>query len=187
MPEEYRGWLAHQRGRSAGIDLSPLPEAIRRELAWCEFRIIAQGAKVDVTHMRARIRRLGEVISDLGPAAPASLTGLVPRDWQQQFALAVRRRTGTLPAPDSVSDVRSRSACTSLAATRPASARSRPAGCASASNGTASNGTAKWGWKPGRWRGEQSDCGSPRPPSLTPSCTAGACPARGWPEIHQPG
>ena len=105
VPEEYRGGLAHQRGRSAGIDLSPLPEAIRRELAWCVFRIIAQGGKVDVTHMRALVRRLGEVISDLGPAAPASLTGLAPRDWQQQFALAVRRRTGTLPAPGSVSDV----------------------------------------------------------------------------------
>jgi integrase len=106
VAEEYRGGLAHQRGRSGGIDLSPLPEAIRRELAWCVFRIIAQGGKADVTHMRALVRRLGEAISDLGPAAPASLTGLAPRDWQRQFALAVRRRTGTLPAPGSVSDVR---------------------------------------------------------------------------------
>jgi len=106
VPAEYRGGLAHQRGRSAGIDLSPLPEAIRRELAWCVFRIIAQGGKVDVTHMRALARRLGEVIADLGAAAPASLTGLAPREWQQQFALAVRRRTGALPAPGSVSDVR---------------------------------------------------------------------------------
>ncbi|HEY2079458.1 MAG TPA: hypothetical protein VGH53_24270, partial [Streptosporangiaceae bacterium] len=28
VPEEYRGGLAHQRGRSENIDLSPLPEAI---------------------------------------------------------------------------------------------------------------------------------------------------------------
>src|SRR5258706_3556778 len=103
VPQEYRGGLAHQRGRSGGIDLSPLPEAIRRELAWCVFRIIAQGGKVDVTHMRALVRRLGEVISDLGPAAPASLTGLAPRDWQQQFAPAVRRRNGTLPPPRPIS------------------------------------------------------------------------------------
>lgn len=41
VPQEYRGGLAHQRGRAAGIDLSPLPEAICRELAWCVFRIIA--------------------------------------------------------------------------------------------------------------------------------------------------
>ena len=106
VPGQYRGGLAHQRGRTAGIDLSPLPAAIRQELAWCVFRIIAQGGKVDVTHMRALVRRLGEVISDLGAAAPASLAGLAPQDWQQQFALAVRRRTGALPGPGSVSDLR---------------------------------------------------------------------------------
>src|SRR5260221_4463387 len=106
VPQEYRGGLAHQRGGSAGIDLSPLPEAIRRELAWCVFRIIAQGGKVDVTHMRALARRLGEVIADLGAAAPASLTGLAPREWQPQFALALRRRTGALPPPRSGSDGR---------------------------------------------------------------------------------
>ena len=106
LPEEYRGGLAHQRGRTAGIDLSPLPAAIRQELAWCMFRIITRGGKVDVTHMRALVRRLGEVISDLGAAAPVSLTSLAPREWQQQFALAVRRRTGALPGPGSVSDLR---------------------------------------------------------------------------------
>lgn len=106
VPEQYRGGLAHQRGRAAGVDLSPLPAAIRQELAWCVFRIITQGGKVDVTHMRALVRRLGEVISDLGAAAPVSLTGLAPREWQQQFALAVRRRTGALPGPGSVSDLR---------------------------------------------------------------------------------
>ena len=106
VPEEYRGGLAHQRGRSGGIDLSPLPEAIRKELAWCIFRIIAQGGKVDVTHMRALTRRLSEALSDLGAGAPASLAGLSPLEWQQQFALAVRRRTGALPGPGSVRDVR---------------------------------------------------------------------------------
>ena len=106
VPEEYRGGLAHQRGRAVGIDLPPLPGAIRQELTWCVFRIIVRGGKVDVTHMRALVRRLGEVISDLGAAAPASLTGLAPHEWQQQFALAVRRRTGALPGPGSVSDLR---------------------------------------------------------------------------------
>jgi len=106
VPEEFRGGLAHQRGRSAGFDLSPLPETISQELAWCVFRIIAQGGKVDVTHMRALVRRLGEVIADLGPDAPCSLTGLVPLEWQQQFALAVRRRTGALPGAGSISDLR---------------------------------------------------------------------------------
>ncbi len=106
VPEEYAGGLAHQRGRAAGIDLSPLPEPVRQELAWCVARVIAHGGKVDVTHMRALVRRLDEVISDLGHAAPDSLTGLAPRDWQHQFVLAVRRRTGVLPSAASVSDIR---------------------------------------------------------------------------------
>ncbi|HEY2077718.1 MAG TPA: hypothetical protein VGH53_15400, partial [Streptosporangiaceae bacterium] len=54
VPEEYRGGLAHQRGRSENIDLSPLPEAIRHELAWSMFRIIARGGKIDVAHMRVQ-------------------------------------------------------------------------------------------------------------------------------------
>jgi len=106
VPEEFRGGLAHQRGRPAGVDLSGLPAPMRQELAWCVFRIIEQGGKLDVTHMRALVRRLDEVISDLGHAAPDSLTGLAPRDWQHQFVLAVRRRTGVLPSAASVSDIR---------------------------------------------------------------------------------
>src|SRR5258708_31729899 len=88
------------------MDLSALPGPVRQELGWCVFRIIADGGKVDVTHMRALVRRLCEVISDLGPAAPSSLTGLAPPEWQRQFALAVRRRTRSLPAPGTVSHLR---------------------------------------------------------------------------------
>jgi integrase len=106
VPEAFRGGLAHQRGRAAGIDLSGLPAPMRQELAWCMFRIIEQGGKLDVTHMRALVRRLGEVISDLGAKAPVSLAGLALRDWQQQIALAVQRRTGALPALGTVRDIR---------------------------------------------------------------------------------
>lgn len=106
VPEEFRGGLAHQRRRITGVDLSGLPAPMRQELAWCVFRIIEQGGKLDVTHMRALVRRLGEVISDLGAGAPVSLTGLALRDWQQQIALAVQRRTGALPALGSVRDIR---------------------------------------------------------------------------------
>ena len=106
VPEEFRGGLAHQRGRTTGVDLSGLPAPMRQELAWCVFRIIEQGGKLDVTHMRALVRRLGEVISDLGAGAPVSLTGLALRDWQQQIALAVQRRTGALPARGTVRDIR---------------------------------------------------------------------------------
>jgi integrase len=106
VPPELAGGLAHQRGRAAGIDLSPLPEVIARELAWCMFRVIAGGGKVDVTHARALVRRLAEVIADMGAAAPVSVTGLTVGAWLRQSALAVRRRTGALPGPGSISDVR---------------------------------------------------------------------------------
>ena len=106
VPEEFRGGLAHRRGRPAGVDLSGLPAPMRQELAWCVFRIIEQGGKLDVTHMRALVRRLGEVISDLGAGAPVSLAGLALRDWEQQIALAVQRRTGALPGLGSIRDIR---------------------------------------------------------------------------------
>jgi hypothetical protein len=79
---------------------------MRQELAWCVFRIIEQGGKLDITHMRALVRRLGEVISDLGTGAPVSLTGLALQGWQQQIALAAQRRTGALPAVGTVRDIR---------------------------------------------------------------------------------
>ena len=46
-----------------------VPEPIRTELAWCVFRIIDQGGRVDIGHMRMLVSRLSDVISDLGPQA----------------------------------------------------------------------------------------------------------------------
>ena len=106
VPGEYRGGLGEKRGRSTGLDLSALPEPLRTELAWCVFRIIDQGGRVDIGHMRMLVRRLRDVISDLSPGAPASLTGLSARDWEHQLARATQRRTGTLPAPGTVRDLR---------------------------------------------------------------------------------
>ena len=80
VPAEYAGAFCHDGPWRAGVDLSPLPEPMRREVAWCVFRIIELGGKIDVTHMRACwLRRLGEVIADRGGRAPASLLGLSPR------------------------------------------------------------------------------------------------------------
>jgi integrase len=106
VPGQYRGGLGEKRGRSTGLDLSALPQPMRTELAWCVFRIIDQGGRVDIGHMRMLVRRLSEGISDLGPAAPASLTGLSARDWERQMARATQRRAGALPAPGTASDLR---------------------------------------------------------------------------------
>ncbi|WP_190814623.1 hypothetical protein [Saccharopolyspora pogona] len=83
-----------------------MPETIRIELALCVFRIIDQGGKVDIGHMRMLARRLSDVITDLGREAPVSLTGLSLRDWEQQMARASPRRTGSLPATGTTRDLR---------------------------------------------------------------------------------
>lgn len=106
VPERYRGGLGEKRGRNTGLDLSALPKPIRTELAWCVFRIVDQGGRVDIGHMRMLVRRLSEVITDLDSAAPTSLTGLSARAWEHQMARARQRRVGALPAPGTASDLR---------------------------------------------------------------------------------
>lgn len=106
VPREYRGGLGEKRGRRTVLDLSGIPEPIRTELAWCVFRIIDQGGRVDIGHMRMLARRLCDVISDLGRGAPISLTGLSVREWEHRMARSRQRRAGALPAPGTASDLR---------------------------------------------------------------------------------
>jgi integrase len=106
VPAQYRGGLGQRRGRPLGVDLSRLPEPMRKELAWCIYRIIEQGGKVDVTHTRMLARWLADTVSDLGSRAPKSLAELSARDWQHQMALSVRRRTGALPGSATARDMR---------------------------------------------------------------------------------
>jgi integrase len=52
------------------------------------------------------VRRLGEVIADIPGRAPASLLGMAGRDWCQQIQRAAHRRTGRLPAPATMRNIR---------------------------------------------------------------------------------
>ena len=45
VPPQYAGAFCHDGTWRAGVDLSRLPEPMRREVAWCVFRIIEQGGK----------------------------------------------------------------------------------------------------------------------------------------------
>lgn len=105
VPNEYRGGLGEKPGRSTALDLSEMPEPIRTELAWCVFRIIDQGGRVDIGHMRMLARRVSDVVGDLGPHAPTSLTGLSARDWEHQMARSRQRRAGALPPPSTARDL----------------------------------------------------------------------------------
>jgi integrase len=105
VPVRYHGGLGQRRARPLGVDLSGLPEPLRKELVWCIWRIIEQGGKVDITHTRMLARRIADTVGDLGSRAPQSLTDLSTLDWQHQMALSVRRRTGVLPSVATAKDL----------------------------------------------------------------------------------
>ena len=106
VPAQYAGAFCHDGTWRAGVDLSALPELMRREVAWCVFRIIELGGKIPTPGLSMLVRRLGEVLTDRGGRAPASLLGLSDRDWCQQIQHAVHRRTGRLPAPATMRNLR---------------------------------------------------------------------------------
>jgi hypothetical protein len=94
VPAQYAGAFCHDGTWRAGVDLSILPQPMRREVAWCVFRIIELGGKIATPGLSMLVRRLGEVLADRGGQAPVSLLGLSGRDWCQQIQHAVHRRTG---------------------------------------------------------------------------------------------
>src|SRR6266536_106190 len=106
VPPQYAGAFCHDGTWRAGLDLSHLPEPMRRELAWCVFRIIEPGGTVPSPGLSMLVRRLGEVIADRPGQAPISLLGMGGRDWCQQIQHAVHRRTGRLPAPATMRNIR---------------------------------------------------------------------------------
>jgi integrase len=99
VPAGYAAAFCHDRTWQTGVDLSQLPEPMRRELAWCVFRIIELGGKIPTPGVSILVRRIGEVAADRGAWAPASLLDLSVRHWCQRIQQAVHRRTGRLPAP----------------------------------------------------------------------------------------
>ena len=106
VPDQYRDAFVNSSDWRAGIDLSGLPAPMRRELAWCVFRIIELGGKVRTPALGMLVRRLGEVIADLGAGAPSSLTGLPAETWLREISRAVHRRTGQLPGTWPVRHIR---------------------------------------------------------------------------------
>jgi integrase len=107
LAEQQRGSFVRRLERMPALQLSGLPEPMRRELAWCVFRMAGQGGVICTNGMSMLVLRLGEVVTDMGPGrAPCSVAEWPVRQWQQQIALAVRRRTGALPAPRTIATVR---------------------------------------------------------------------------------
>ena len=106
VPPQYAGAFCHDGTWRAGVDLSGLPEPMRREVAWCVFRIIELGGKIPTPALSMLARRLGEVLADRAGQAPASLLGLSGRDWCQHIQHAAHRRTAQLPAATTMNNIR---------------------------------------------------------------------------------
>jgi integrase len=102
VPAGYAAAFCHDGTWQAGIDLSSMPEPMRRELAWCVFRIIELGGKIPTPGLSMLVRRLSEVVADRGGRAPVSLLDLPVRDWCHQIQQTVHRRKGRLPAPATI-------------------------------------------------------------------------------------
>jgi hypothetical protein len=98
VPPQYAGAFCQDGTWQAGVDLSHLPDPMRREVAWCIFRIIELGGTIPTPGLSMLVRRLGEVIAGQPAQAPVSLLAMPGRDWCQQIQHAVHRRTGRLPA-----------------------------------------------------------------------------------------
>jgi integrase len=106
VPPRYAGAFCHDGTWRTGVDLTGLPELMRREVAWCVFRIIELGGKIPTPALSMLVHRLGEVITDRAGQAPTSLLELSGRDWCQQIAHAVHRRVGRLPAAATMNNIR---------------------------------------------------------------------------------
>jgi integrase len=105
FPGRYKGAFASSVRRRR-LDLSALPEMMQRELAWYVYRIAERGGVVRVEAMTGLARRLAEVIADAGPRAPESLLAWPASRWRREIPLSVTRRSGKLPSPATMRQVR---------------------------------------------------------------------------------
>ena len=106
VPPQYAGAFCHDGTWRGGVDLSHLPDPMRREVAWSVFQIITLGRKIPTPTLSMLVRRLGEAIADRTDQTPVSLLVLSDRDWCQAIGHAVHRRTGRLPAATTMKNIR---------------------------------------------------------------------------------
>lgn len=106
VPAPYADAFCQDRTFHAGVDLTVLPEQMRRELLWCVYRIIGLGEKVATPTLSILVRRLGQVTVDHPGEGLSSLLDLPESRWYQYFSVSAHRRTGRLPAPATTAQTR---------------------------------------------------------------------------------
>jgi Phage integrase family len=108
VPEEYRSAFRHygdgtrnSRGRTP-VDLSVLPDGLRKEITWCMFRIADLGGVIGMSHGATVVRMLGAAVAaDAGPAASSqvSLLDAGVQEWCQRIRAVFCRDSGRFPSP----------------------------------------------------------------------------------------
>jgi integrase len=103
IPEEYRSGFRYYRdtGRTP-VDLSVLPDGLRKEITWCMFRIVDLGGVIGMSTASAVVRMLGAAAAgDAGPAGPSqvSLLDAGVQEWCQRIRAGYCRDSGQFPSP----------------------------------------------------------------------------------------
>ena len=108
VPEEYRSAFRHYgdgtRGRTP-IDLTVLPGGLRKEIAWCMFRIADLGGVIGMGGARSVVRLLGAAVAaDNGAAVSSgvSLLDATVQEWCQRIRAVFYRDSGRFPAPSTM-------------------------------------------------------------------------------------
>jgi hypothetical protein len=107
VPDEYRSAFRHygdgtrdSRGRTP-IDLSALPDGLRKEITWCMLRIIDLGGVIGMSGAGNVVRMLGAAVTAGNAAVPSqvSLLDAAVEEWSARIRAAYCRDTGRFPSP----------------------------------------------------------------------------------------
>ena len=107
VPPQYASAFCDDGTWRAGVDLSHLPEPMRREVAWCIFWIIDLGGTIPTPGLSMLVRpRISEIClldrDPLLPLLPAPASSTAAADGQAAVARLRYQQTKIDGAPDTV-------------------------------------------------------------------------------------
>jgi integrase-like protein len=110
IPEEYRSAFRYYReaGRTP-VDLSVLPDGLRKEITWCMFRVADLGGVVGMSGANNVVQLLGAATAAdtrLAASSGVSLLDLGVQEWCQRIRAVFCRDNGRFPSPSTMRAVR---------------------------------------------------------------------------------
>ena len=111
VPEEYRSAFRHygdgtrnSRGRTP-IDLTVLPDGLRKEITWCMFRIADLGGVIGMSGAGTVVRMLGAAVAAdnrLAASPQVSLLDADVQEWCQRIRAVFYRDSGRFLSPSTM-------------------------------------------------------------------------------------